>query len=144
MPITEFDIIRRYFIREQDRRTDILMGIGDDAACIQIPEGQNLVCSQLLWTEGNHFPAGHDAFILAQTALTSACDKLQHCGAKPAWMTLSLQLPKADETWLEQFSRGLFTMAEPRDIRLVGGDTTRGNRTVCLHVCGYQTRQQTN
>lgn len=144
MPASEFDIIRRYFLRDLGHRPDIQRGIGDDAACIQVPENHVLVCNQVLLVQGTHFPAEHDASALAATAVETACEHLRNEGVMPAWMTLALQLPEADQEWLEKFSRGLFKLASEHDIRLVGGDTTRGNKTICVHVCGYQASRPGN
>ena len=43
MPDSEFDIIARYFVRQRPARGDVLLGIGDDAALLQVPAGQQLV-----------------------------------------------------------------------------------------------------
>ena len=43
---------------------------------------------------------------------------------------LAIALKSADEPWLAAFSAGLFALAERHGVELVGGDTTRGERTV--------------
>ncbi|MGP1955249.1 MAG: thiamine-phosphate kinase, partial [Arsenophonus sp. NC-QC1-MAG3] len=42
MICSEFDIIARYFNRQQQNRDDVNIGIGDDCALITIPERQQL------------------------------------------------------------------------------------------------------
>jgi thiamine-monophosphate kinase len=51
-------------------------------------------------------------------------------GATPAWATLALTLPQADEQWLAAFCRGLFALADRHGVQLIGGDTTHGPITV--------------
>jgi thiamine-monophosphate kinase len=51
-------------------------------------------------------------------------------------MTLALTLPQADEPWLADFARGLFSLAEEFDVSLVGGDTTQGPLTISIQVGG--------
>jgi thiamine-monophosphate kinase len=57
-------------------------------------------------------------------------------GAEPRWCTLALTLPKANETWLEGFSRGLFELAERYGVSLVGGNLARGPLTMTLQLIG--------
>src|SRR5262249_37036681 len=56
--------------------------------------------------------------------------------AKPRWALLAGALPDADEAWLAAFSRGLFALAERFDVSLIGGDTTRGPRNLCVTIIG--------
>jgi thiamine-monophosphate kinase len=58
-------------------------------------------------------------------------------GAKPVGFTLALALPHADPTWLEQFSQGLFRLAQQWQCPLIGGDTTQGPLTICITALGH-------
>jgi thiamine-monophosphate kinase len=57
-------------------------------------------------------------------------------GADPRWFLLGLALPEADETWLAAFAEGLFALADAHAIELIGGDTTRGTRTIGITAVG--------
>ena len=57
-------------------------------------------------------------------------------GAKPRWALLAGALPYYDERWLGGFARGLFALADRFDVALIGGDTTRGPRNLCLTIVG--------
>jgi len=57
-------------------------------------------------------------------------------GAQPAWCTLSLSLPHADEAWVDAFLDGFLALSEQHDVALVGGDTTRGPLSICVTVHG--------
>jgi thiamine-monophosphate kinase len=61
---------------------------------------------------------------------------LAACGARPLAFTLALALPRAEEAWLEAFSRGLLALADAHDCELVGGDTTQGPLNICITVFG--------
>ena len=50
--------------------------------------------------------------------------------------TLALSLPRADKTWAEAFSRGLYRLAEEHGCELIGGDTTQGPLNICITVMG--------
>ena len=57
-------------------------------------------------------------------------------GAAPVAFTLALALPDAGTAWLEGFSRGLLALADASGCALIGGDTTRGPRTISITVFG--------
>ena len=44
-------------------------------------------------------------------------------GATPAWATLALTMPTADEKWLKDFAYGFFQLLNHYDMQLIGGDT---------------------
>ena len=69
MSATEFEIIRRYFKRQQPRRDDVIAGIGDDAAVLQVPTGRDLdVCMDTL-VAAVHFPESTPAAALGHNSL---------------------------------------------------------------------------
>jgi thiamine-monophosphate kinase len=136
MSLGEFDIIARYFDRPGDR-DDVLLGIGDDAAVLSVPEGRRLVLATDTIVEGVHFPAGIDAADIGHRALAVNLSDLAAMGAEPAWMTLSLSLPRADSAWLDGFARGLFQIADRYQVALVGGDTVRGPMVITIQIAGF-------
>ncbi|HED18301.1 MAG TPA: thiamine-phosphate kinase, partial [Gammaproteobacteria bacterium] len=77
------------------------------------------------------------AFDIGWKALAVNLSDLAAMGADPAWATLSLTLPSADEVWLEGFAKGLFQLAERYPVELVGGDTTRGPLSVTVQLHGF-------
>jgi thiamine-monophosphate kinase len=57
-------------------------------------------------------------------------------GATPKWATLAIALPKIDEDWLAEFSRGFFACANAFGVSLIGGDTTRGPLNISVQIMG--------
>ena len=51
----EFALIQRYFTRAS-RRADVILGIGDDAALLRLPAGQELAVTVDTLVAGVHFP----------------------------------------------------------------------------------------
>ncbi|MFO8024989.1 thiamine-phosphate kinase [Thiohalophilus sp.] len=137
MPLTEFDIIARYFAQATPGRKDVVLGIGDDAAVIDPPAGQQLAIAIDTLVAGVHFPFDTEPYDLGWKALAVNLSDLAAMGAEPAWLTLALTLEHNDEDWLAAFSRGLADLAAQYDLQLVGGDTTRGPLTVTVQVAGY-------
>jgi thiamine-monophosphate kinase len=137
MPTSEFDLIARYFAGH-DRRGDVVLGVGDDAALIaSVPPGEVLAVTIDTLVSGVHFHPGVDPATLGHKLLAVSLSDLAAMGARPAWATLALTLPDVDEAWLAAFAAGLFTLAEAHDVALVGGDTTRGPLTLTLQLAGH-------
>ena len=132
----EFDLIKRYFTRPAAHAALAVLGIGDDCALLAPRPGTQLAISSDMLVEGRHFFADVDPAALGHKALAVNLSDLAACGAKPLAFTLALALPKVDEPWLAQFSRGLFALADLHGCELVGGDTTQGPLTICITVFG--------
>jgi thiamine-monophosphate kinase len=112
----------------------VALGIGDDAALLNMPADQQLVVATDTLVESVHFPPQASAEHIATRALCVNLSDMAAMGARPRWFTLALTLPAtmASTQWLESFSHGLATVAEQYDIALVGGDTTAGPLTISL------------
>jgi thiamine-monophosphate kinase len=129
----EFDLIARYFTRPAKRA---VMGVGDDCALLQPSPGMQLAISSDMMVEGRHFFTDVDAEALGHKALAVNLSDLAACGATPLAFTLALALPKADEAWLQAFSKGMWALADAHQCELIGGDTTRGPLNICITVFG--------
>ncbi len=134
----EFQLIQQFFQREQAEQPaeGVLLGIGDDCALLQIPEGKQLAVSVDTLVADVHFPAEADAELIAERALRTNLSDLAAMGADALWFTLALTLPEANEDWLRRFSRGLFACAREYKIALIGGDTTSGPLSITIQVMG--------
>ena len=135
----EFELIRRFFVRGDTAARDpkVLLGIGDDAALLDVPHGMDLAVSVDAIVAGRHFPEGTDARAIGHRALAVNLSDMAAMGAMPAWATLSLTMPSADSDWLEKFAAGFLDLADAHSVALVGGDTTRGPLTVSVQILGF-------
>ncbi len=131
--MSEFELIRRHFIKPTP---GALLGIGDDAALLMPSAGHALAISSDMLVAGTHFFHDADPFMLGHKALAVNLSDMAAMGAKPRWVTLAIALPDGDETWLEQFSSGFFSLAELHGVELVGGDTTRGPLNLSVTIMG--------
>ncbi len=142
--MSEFDLIRRYFTRATP---SALLGVGDDAALLQVSAGNVLAVSTDMLVSGTHFLPDADPFLLGHKTLAVNLSDLAAMGAAPRWAVLAIALPPkddggADEAWLAQFSAGFFALAQQHDVELVGGDTTRGPLNLCVTIFGEVPAQQ--
>jgi thiamine-monophosphate kinase len=129
---SEFDIIRRYFTRENSA----VLGVGDDAALIDITPGHQLAVSTDMLVSERHFFADADPFKLGHKSLAVNLSDMAAMGATPRWATLSLALPEVNEAWLQKFSDGFFALADKHHVALIGGDTTKGPLNICVTIMG--------
>ena len=137
--VGEFELIRRFFTRRTPAPecSGVILGIGDDAALLELPPDSDLVAAVDTIVAGRHFPPGADARSVGHRALAVNLSDLAAMGATPAWATLALTLPRVDLAWLEHFSAGFFALADANGVALVGGDTTRGPLTVSAQILGH-------
>jgi thiamine-monophosphate kinase len=130
---SEFELIAKYFTRPA--RTAAL-GVGDDCALLRPPAGLVLALTTDTLCEGTHFLPGADPRRLGHKALAVNLSDLAAMGADPRWFLLAIALPDVDEAWLEAFADGMFAIADAYAIELIGGDTTRGPRTITITALG--------
>jgi thiamine-monophosphate kinase len=133
--MNEFALIDRYFRREV-RDPAVRLGVGDDAAIVAPRAGHELAISVDMLVEGRHFLPGADPESLGHKTLAVNLSDLAAMGATPRWALLGGALPDADEAWLDGFTRGLFAIADRFRVALIGGDTTRGPRNLCVTIIG--------
>ena len=133
----EFSLIDRIRQRTAQSRDDVRLGIGDDAALLTVPSGQELAMAIDTMVEGIHFPRNTAAADIGWKALAVNLSDLAAMGATPAWALLALTLPGADEAFVDAFADGFAQLAQTYRLALVGGDTTRGALTVSVAVHGF-------
>jgi thiamine-monophosphate kinase len=133
--VSEFNLIARIRGRA-GTRDDVILGIGDDAALLRVPPGKLLVVATDTLNIDVHFPADTAPADIGWKALAVNLSDLAAMGAQPAWCTLSLSLPHADEAWVDGFLDGFLALAKQHDVALVGGDTTRGPLSICVTLHG--------
>lgn len=111
------------------RRGEI--GIGDDGAVLRSPPGDVVLSTDLL-VEGTHFDFRY--FLpeeLGWRALMANLSDLAAMGASPVCYLVALAAPPSTPVAdLSGIFRGMARAARPSGIRLVGGDTCRGERTL--------------
>lgn len=137
MPLSEFELIGRYFADLGAARTDVLLGVGDDGALLACPAGEELVAVTDTLVAGTHFPAGSSAASIGHRALAVNLSDIAAMGARPAWALLALTLPAVEERWLAEFARGFGALARRCGVALVGGDTTSGPLCISVQLLGF-------
>jgi thiamine-monophosphate kinase len=106
-------------------------GIGDDAALLPVPRGKIALSTDLL-VEGTHFDLSY--FLpeeLGRRALSANLSDLAAMGARPLCYLVGLAAPPDTPVpFLDGVFRGMARAAREPGLRLLGGDTCRGDRIV--------------
>ena len=165
----EFDLIRAFFRDGWPAGDDLVLGVGDDAALIDphivhpdtvsgepVSGGPARADVRIRTASAVRTGAGvasggctgsalrpETASALARSILSEATMALAVRGCTARWMTLSLAIPEVSHPWLETFSSALRELAGAWDIRLVGGDTTKGPLNVAIFAQGVEALIQT-
>ena len=134
--MAEFALIDRIAERSTSC-SDVLVGIGDDAAVLAVPAGHQLVVSTDTLIDGVHFPRGSRADDIGWKSLAVNLSDLAAMGASPAWASLALTLPEASTDFVDGFMDGFGALAAQHRVALIGGDTTRGALSITVTVQGF-------
>ncbi|NUQ22134.1 MAG: thiamine-phosphate kinase, partial [Gemmatimonadaceae bacterium] len=126
-PGPEFDAIREMLRRWGPRAS----GIGDDAALLDVPAGQQLAVSTDSSVEDVHFRRGwltpHE---VGYRATVAALSDLAAVGAAPLALVSALAVPDDWRTTLHDVTDGIGEAAERYRTPIVGGNITRGAKLV--------------
>jgi thiamine-monophosphate kinase len=120
-----------------DPRTGtVVLGIGDDAALLDLPPERQLVATMDTLVEEVHFRrdwTGPED--LGWKSLAVNVSDIAAMGAEPLAAFLSLALPaETDVAWVEAFTRGMEQCAREYGCAIAGGDTVRSPRHLTLTV----------
>lgn len=134
--MSEFSLINQFCKDIGVKHNNTIIGVGDDAAVVDVPDNMQLATSVDTMVEGVHFFPNANPADLAHKLLAVNLSDMAAMGAQPKWATLALTLPEADLQWLGSFSKSLDSVAKRFGIQLVGGDTTHGPLTLSLNIMG--------
>jgi thiamine-monophosphate kinase len=134
----EFDAIRRLLAVWETTA----VGIGDDAAIVDIPAGERLVVSTDASVENVHFRrAWLSAEEIGARATAAALSDLAAMAATPRGLLLALALPDDWRAELDALARGVGRVASATGCPIVGGNITRAAElSLTLTVLGSAVR----
>ena len=133
----EFELIER-FTRPFARGEGVRVGIGDDAAVLRPPPGEELVATVDAVVEGIHFTRGFTPEEIGWKALAVNLSDLAAMGARPLWALVALATPPtADAGRLARIGRGIAACARRHGLSIVGGNVTAARElSVTVTVLG--------
>ena len=121
---------------ENELNDIVLVGSGDDAAVIK-SQNKDLVHSLDISKINTHFPKDSMPEDIAYRSTAVALSDLAAMGAYPAFISIGLTSHSTDLDWYKKFTIGIENILNEYDIKLVGGDVTNGELSICVNVFGY-------
>lgn len=140
--MAEFSIIRQYFqsLTSQPLTSQHAqdVGIGDDCAVSTVPQEMQLVSCVDTLVAGRHFPLDTSAHAIGWKSVAVNLSDLAAMGAEAHSILLALSLPKIEDAWLAEFSRGVADCCKIYNVQLIGGDTTQSpSLTISITALGW-------
>lgn len=135
--MNEDDIIREIQKRVPASLAAGIIGIGDDAAVVDGPNGISTLVTKDLLTEGVHFLSDRiPPRSLGFKSLAVNVSDIAAMGGTPRHAFLALALPPkfAETDWIADFLDGFGECAELTNVSLLGGDTTRSLEHIFISV----------
>ncbi len=133
--LCEEDIIRLIQSLAGESSDELFVGIGDDAAVLNLAGHTFCVTTDLL-VEGVHFDLAYTSpRDLGWKAMTANLSDLAAMGALPRWGFLSLGLPSRPQRRLvDGILGGVMEMCHRHGLTLAGGDTVRAPQVI-INLC---------
>ncbi len=134
--IGEFGLIRKISQRSKKRDSSVLVGIGDDAAVINVgvglaptqkgqPQGLPLLITTDSLVEDIHFRRSYPPETIGWKALAVNISDIAAMGGVPEYYLLSLSIPeRVSVEYVDRFYSGMAGAAGKYGLSLIGGDTT--------------------
>jgi thiamine-monophosphate kinase len=122
---SEADFIAWIRRRTPRRVAGLTLGIGDDAALITVPPGQEIILTTDMSIEDVHFTSAlHPPAAVGHRALARSLSDIAAMGGTPRYALISLAVSqRTKRVWLEGFFDGLFALARRFAVVVIGGDT---------------------
>ncbi len=125
----EFELIELFTRALPLRGEGVILGVGDDAAILAPPRGEQLVATADAVFEGVHFDRRFSAADVGWKALAVNLSDLAAMGARPLWALVALALPRGTSpARVAGIARGLGSCARRHGLAVVGGNVTRARQ----------------
>ena len=136
LPLAERALIARIRDIAGTRSRAVVKGIGDDCALLRIPAGQEALVTTDFTLEDVHFRlAWHPPASVGHRCLARGLSDIAAMGGEPLAVFLSLAVPsKLPQKWVNQFLKGLLSLARRHGISLAGGDAAQSPAGVLADI----------
>lgn len=124
----EFDAIRAMLAQWGK----LAVGIGDDAAVLDLPRGDSLVASVDTALEGRHFqPSWLTPREIGYRSVTAALSDLAAMAAKPLGILVALNLSSSYQESITELAAGIGDAVDAATTRILGGNVA-GAEALCI------------
>jgi len=122
--------------KRQSPSKRVRVGIGDDAAAIDVTKDSAAIISTDALIDGTHFDTGvHSPRLIGRKALACSLSDMAAMGCEPTVFVAAVALPRsATMGFCKDFCRGLEDMMGEFGVELIGGDVTTGDTPLVVTV----------
>ncbi len=134
--MTEFELIAEVTRDLPRTANDLALGVGDDCAILNGPEGKDWLITADALNEGVHFlRAGTDLVLLGRKALSVNISDIAAMGGVPRFFLVTIGIPPdmTPEQTLP-LMQGMKAVAAEQGVLLIGGDTTASATGLTLSI----------
>ncbi len=131
----EFSFIQ--WIRErQKRRKDVVLGIGDDCALINVSSDKLCLITTDMLVDGTHFDLKKcTVYAVGRKAIACNISDVAAMGCRATAAVVSICFPdRFPEKLARELYEGIWSIADKYRIEIVGGDIISGHGPLCISV----------
>lgn len=134
--IGEFGFIKHFSENFKTNLPEGFEGIGDDCAIMPYTNDEVLLITTDMLIEKQHFlPEKISPFELGFKSLAVNLSDIAAMGGSPVSAFLSIGIhPETDVAWLDEFFKGIKTLADESGTLLLGGDTTKVHENAAINI----------
>lgn len=136
--LTESELIAAIRKDFSGKTSDLILGIGDDAAVVRVG-GRKLIITKDLLVEDYHFLTSlYPSYYLGRKSLSVNLSDIAAMGGKPKYALLGLALPESKgAAWVKDYFSGFKATAQEYGVLLIGGDISEAKKiTVSVTLIG--------
>lgn len=143
IPHSEAELICEFkrLFAPSDSASDLLVGIGDDAAVIEPGSDPDLkiVLTADMLVENVHFRRSiHSAYNIGWRTAVANLSDIAAMGAYPRWGICTLAVPEdISKEWIMEFAAGLKDAMLAHESYIIGGDLTRSKDNISVSMTLY-------
>ena len=136
LKVGEFDLIRRLSERLPLGGAEIYLGIGDDAAAVDLGNGRLLLATSDIQIEDIHFTSsGFSPEQIGEKAAAVNLSDIAAMGGRPLYALVSIAVPqRLDAAYIERVYRGLGTCLHHWGASVIGGNTAASKEGLIIDV----------
>lgn len=118
----------------------VTVGVGDDAAALEVPGGRQIVVTTDMLIEGVHFASDASARLIGRKAIARALSDIAAMAARPLCTVAAVDFGRRHDTPVcEELTRALCETAREFSAPLVGGDVASGRGPMHITVTALGT-----
>ncbi|TLD41138.1 MAG: Thiamine-monophosphate kinase [Candidatus Jettenia ecosi] len=131
----EFSFIQ-WIRKQQKRRRDVIAGIGDDCAVINVSSDKLCLITTDMMVEGTHFDLKKCTIRdVGRKAIASNISDVAAMGCQATVAVISVCFPEhTSEKFARELYKGIWDIADTYHIEIVGGDTISGRSPLCINI----------